>query len=197
VTTRWEKTKLQLNSDVERIPVPIVSDAAMSSIGVADGRLLPLVIIDTSNRPDIEDAIKVHKHLGPGDAESVWLKPSSRDDTRIGLFLSLTKPSRCIVLLEFDIASMGSLVDLIVHGRGLYLQSGRTGDRLKTTMDKERILVEVPSKGFQEEWNKIYHRTIEKVFRRRGVNKQEAKRMAEELITSLRKVGSFRLKDGQ
>ena len=194
--TQCKEIELQLNSDIERTPVPIISDAAISSIGVAEGRLLPLVIIDTSSRPDVEDVIKAHKYLGPGDAESIWIKPSGRDASQIGLVLSFLKPSRCIVLLEFDIASMGNLVDLIVRNRGLYLQPGRAGDRLKASMDKERILVEVPSKGFLEEWDTIYHKAIEAELRKRGFKKHEAKRMSKETIASLREIGAFRMRDG-
>jgi len=193
--TRWKKAEIPVSSEIEGTPVPIVSDAAISSIGVADGRLLPLVIIDTSSRPDIEDAIKAHLHLRPGDAESGWVKASSKDNDRIGLLLNLKKPSSCVVLLNFNIVSNGGLVDLIVHGQGLYLQAGRMGDRLKSTMDKERILVEVPSKDFQEEWNKMYHNAIERDFRKRGAKKHEAKKMSEKFIASMREFGSFRMKD--
>jgi hypothetical protein len=192
---QWKKAKKPASSEIERSLVPIVSDAAISSIGVADGRMLPLVIIDTSFRSDIEDAIKAHVKLGPGDVDSVWVKPSSKDKDRIGLLLELKKLSSCTILLSFNISRNAGLVDLIVHSQGLYLQAGRMGNRLKSTMDKERILVEVPSKNFQDEWNKMLHYVIERDFRKSGASRHEAKKMCEEFIVTMRKLGSLRMKD--
>lgn len=46
--------------------VPIVADGAIAS-QVADGRMTPLVIIDTTDRPDVEELVRLHNHLSPGD----------------------------------------------------------------------------------------------------------------------------------
>lgn len=186
---------IQLNNEIEKVPVPIVSDALIATTGIADGRLLPLVIIDASSRPDIEDWIKANKYLGPGDAETFWGKLSEKDEGKIDLILVITKPSRCVVLLEFDIVSQGILVDLIVRNRGLILQCGREGDRLISTTEKDRILVEVPSKDVQEEWNTIFHSVLEKNFRKEGFRRHEAKKMSEEAILKLRKVHALRMKE--
>jgi hypothetical protein len=42
--------------------VPIVADEAMAGT-VAEGANIPLVILDTSKRPDIAEAIRVHAYL--------------------------------------------------------------------------------------------------------------------------------------
>src|SRR6266536_2220208 len=51
--------------------VPIVADGAMAG-PVAEGANIPLVILDTSKRPDIAEAIRVHAYLPPGDVASSW-----------------------------------------------------------------------------------------------------------------------------
>lgn len=191
---RRKQISIELNNEIEKTPVPIVSDAAVASVGIGDGRLLPVLIIDSSSRPDIEDMVKAHKHLGSGDADTIWLKRSKQKDEKIGLAIIITKPSRCVILLEFDILNQGSLVDLIVHSRGLYLQCGRKGDRLFSTIAEDRILVEVPSINFQQEWNKLLHDTLTRDFRKQGYKKHEAKKLSEEVVQAWRDFGGFRMK---
>ena len=64
----------------EMQPVRIVSDAAVSMRGAFGGRLVPLVILDTSDRPDIDELIRVHHaSLKPGDVKIQW---AERDGMR-------------------------------------------------------------------------------------------------------------------
>ena len=59
--------------------------------------------------------------------------------------------SHCVVLLKFNVADQGGVVDQIVQAQGVYILAGRVGDRLANTLDKGRILVEVPTKEFKKE----------------------------------------------
>jgi hypothetical protein len=192
---KWHEGEIEINNDIEKFPVPIVSDAAIATVEVADGRLLPLLIIDTSLRPDVEDMIKVHKYVGPGDAESVWAR-LSKDETVINLVLKFKKPSRCVLVLEFDIVKQGVLVDQIVNAQGLYLQYGRKGDRFSSTIEQERIIVEVPSRDFVQEWDRIFHKTLEKHAKKKeGLNRREAKDFSRNVIQEWRRVmGKIRMK---
>ena len=52
--------------------VQVVGDAAIAASPFVEGRLVPLVIVDTSGRPDLEELVRVHKHLPPGDVETQW-----------------------------------------------------------------------------------------------------------------------------
>ena len=56
----------------EAQPARIINDAAVATVGVGDGRLIPLVIIDSAERPDIEELVRVHKYLPPGDVKVQW-----------------------------------------------------------------------------------------------------------------------------
>jgi hypothetical protein len=109
--------------------VPIVADAAIATEWMGDGRLIPLVIIDTIDRPDLEEFIRIHQYAGPGDAESQWatLEDSSG---RVALILTFKKPMDMTAVLAFDPAKQGGLIDQIIHTRGIYIQAGRLGDRL-------------------------------------------------------------------
>jgi len=84
---KWQKKELPIRNKAEKEPVPIVSDASVAMQGTADGRIIPVLIIDTSLRPDIEDMIQAHKHIGAGDVKSAWSVPSRFNINRISLVL--------------------------------------------------------------------------------------------------------------
>ena len=54
---------IPMNSAEEAQVVPIVGDAAIATVGVGHGRLIPLIIIDTTNRPDLAEVIRAQAHL--------------------------------------------------------------------------------------------------------------------------------------
>lgn len=190
---QWRKGTIQLNNELEKEPVPIVWDAGVATGGVGEGRFIPVLIIDTSTRPDIEDMVRAHKHLGPGDVETVWSRPSRLDNSRIHLILTFIKPTRCVLILEFDLALQGGVLDQLIHAQGVYLQPGRAGDRLASTLDKERVLVEVSSKQFRGEWDKIYRKSLKRLFRSKGLSRSRAKQATDNFLIEWRKVGSIRI----
>jgi len=192
--TKWKKAKIELSNAAEKKPVPIVADAVVASRGMAEGRMIPLLIIDTSQRGDIEDMVRAHEHFGPGDATSAWALPSRFDKSRIRLVLSVTKPGRCVIILEFDVALQGGVVDQIVHAQGVYLQPGRPGDRLVSTIEKNRILVEVPSTEFRNDWDRIFQTALNKEFRRRGLPRSKAKQASQDFMNEWRRFGAIRMK---
>jgi hypothetical protein len=190
-----QKVKITFRSKLEASPVKIVWDGAVATIGVGEGRLIPLVIIDGSDRPDVEELIRVHQYLPPGDVESKWVQLIKGDEGKICLMLSFKRPVELVAILEFDIISQGGLIDQILTAKALYLQAGREGDRLATTIDSPRMSVEVPGTGFHDEWNRMFMKWTEKGFRQRGLNRQDAKRATREFIEKWRgSFGQFRMK---
>lgn len=191
--TKWKKGEIQINNRAEKKPVPIVSDAAVATRGTADGRIIPVLIIDTSLRPDIEDMVRAHRHFGSGDAKSVWSITSRFNIDRISLILTIIKPSRCVFIVEFDIVRQGGVVDQIIHAQGVYIQPGKKGDRLSTTIDNDRILIEVPSRHFRDDWTKILHKALSKDFKRKGLSRSDSKNAATSFIKEWREFGSKRM----
>ncbi|MFA6272670.1 MAG: hypothetical protein WC693_06305 [Patescibacteria group bacterium] len=191
--TKWHKTEIQIRNRAEKEPVPIVSDAIIATRGIADGRIIPVLIIDTSLRPDIEDMIRAHKHLGAGDVKSSWSIPSRFNVDKISLILTVLKHSQCVIILEFNIVRKGGIVDQIIHAQGVCIQPGKEGDRLSTTIDHERLLVEVPSKHFRDEWSKILHKALSKDFKRKGLSRSDSKTVTTSFIKEWREFGSKRM----
>jgi hypothetical protein len=193
---KWQKKKIPIRNKAEKEPVPIVSDGAVATQGTADGRIIPVLIIDTSLRPDIEDMIQAHKHIGAGDVKSAWSVPSRFNIiniNRISLVLTIIKPSRCLIIIEFNIVPQGGVVDQIIQAQGVYIQPGKEGDRLRTTMDHDRILVEVPSKHFRTEWDKILYNALAKDFKRKGLSRSDAKIASKNFIKEWRNLRSMRI----
>ena len=191
----WHKEKFKINNEIEKIPVPIISDAAMASGDIADGKLITLVIIDTTSRPDIEDLIKAHGSLGPGDANSSWGR-LSKNKNLLNLILEFKKPSSCVLILEFDIVKKGIIIDQIVTTKGLYIQYGREGDRLSSTVDHPRIFIEITSPGFREGWDRIFQKALEKDGKKnKKLSRSEAKEYSKNVIKKLREFGKMRMKN--
>ena len=195
---KWHRVAVSIQHPVEAEPVPVVTDGSIATVAVGDGRMIPLLILDTSKRPDIEDMVKAHHHMGSqGDVTSVWGRPDRFFHTGIvRLLLTFERPSRCQVLLQFDIIKYGGLVDNIILSQGLYIQPGRPGDRLRTTYGNPRILAEVPSRKFQPEWNNMLRKALRKLFRREhGMSRAKAKHATEKYIDQWRDLVSVRIKD--
>ncbi len=182
---------MPLRHPSEADPVPIAGDGMVATGIQSYGRWIPVLILDTSSRPDIETLVRAHGELGPGDAISGWTFK-----TRLGfglaapkLVLRFTKPSQCIVMVEFDLEKQGILVDQILWAKGVYLQPGRPGDRLATTFDTPRILVEVTANGaFAKRFRSARKKALFRSFRDKGMSRTDAKNAVGALLRELQSV---------
>jgi len=174
--TNWRREKKPLKKHEMKI-VEIVSDASLAGQHTVDGRNIPLVILNTQDRPDIDNLVSNHIRYRQGEVETHWAR-FGRNKKMIGLHMHFFKPTECHILLEFDITTNGILVDLIIGSQALYIQPGKPGDRLANTMESGRIMIEVPSKDFRSEWMKLYKEQMTKYFR---VNHKISRRKAEVL----------------
>lgn len=188
---RGRRVKIPINHPAEAVPVPIVSDPIMATKGIGQGSFIPVLILDTSERQDIETMVEAHRYLGSGDVRCNWTihkRPFGLDSPR--LILQITKPSKCVVIIEFDLAkSQGVLVDQILWAQGVYLQPGRPGDRIATAYNNLRILVEAPTNiAFQARFRLLHEKAIVRRLRKRGLNRQQSRRAAREIQDKYRSV---------
>ncbi len=189
----WRKKPKQVSlCDLNEEPVAIVGNAGISTKGVGDGRMLPLLILDATARPDIHELVRVHAVIQSGDVDSAWLKTAG-DIPDIFLHLLFRRPVETSVLLKFDIVKEGVLVDQILTTKAFYLQAGRPGDRFLNTQNAGSIIVEVPATDAMQDWDVTLSKVIAKEMRSQGIGRQEAKRAAREHIVKFRKFGRFRV----
>jgi hypothetical protein len=171
--------------------VSIAGDGLIGTHGVGDGRMIPVVILDTSNRADIEEYIRVHSGGPPGDVRVQWAHVPQRDT--VILKLSVARPLVIEILIGFRLPeNQGILVEQILSVSGLYIQAGRPGDRLKSTLGSNRIIVEVPDTGFRPTWDKIFLKHTTAVLREHGLTRSRAKVAARDAIQLMRQTGEFR-----
>lgn len=180
---RWGH--LHLHGRHEINPVKVVSDAVVASKQIGDGRLCPLLVLDTTDRPDIEELIEAHDDFTAGDVKTQWVI-ANRFDREISLYLSFERPMQVVVIIRFDIVTKGILVDQILNTQLLFLQAGREGDRLISSPNAKKIYVEVPESGFREVWDGIYQKQVATYMRDRGFKRAESKRAAAQHIDQLR-----------
>lgn len=185
----WRPTRVALDrADV----VPIVADGSIAG-PVADGRILPLVIIDTSNRPDLDELVRLHSHLPPGDVTFRWAELADNGG-QLALALRFVRPVEARAILVFSIEHEGILVDAALSGGGIYLQPGRPGDRLKHDLQRPKILIETPDGDFRGRWEEIVLRRLTKVIRRgRRMPRSQARQLAAEWLDRTRELSRFRM----
>jgi len=163
------------------------ADAAMSTRGLHGGRILPVVLLDTADRPDLDDLIGVHRINGPGDLHSTGDK-SKAIKAPLGSFLTFIRPMEIFAIIEFDIVRHGLLLDLALSGQGIYIaRSNGDDDRFRKAIDRPKLLVELADTGFGKKWNEIFHQTDSRAFSREWLSKSESKNAAMSAISELRK----------
>jgi hypothetical protein len=178
-----------------RVPKPlnIVGDAAIASHLVGDGRLIPLLIVDTATRPDLEELVRVHQYISSGDCKSQW-GTNLNDKDQVVLRFDFIRPIQATVTLGLHVPTQGILVDSILMTQALYLMPGRPGDRFISKPEAPKILVEVPRGDFCDTWEKLVRHSLRKTFRERGLSRPAARAAAEHMIEQTRELTTFRFK---
>lgn len=186
---------IAVDSAEEAHVVAIVGDGAIAAHGVGDGRFIPLIIFDATNRPDLAEVIEAQAHLSSGDVVVQWGSLAKRHD-HIILLLRFQRPTERVAIIEFEIATHGILVESILQSKGLYIQAGKVGDRLKHDVNRPKMLIEVPDTGIRTLWDKLHFDAVVKRMRRNGLSRHAAKQAARTALGQLRELAGFRLKPG-
>lgn len=173
--------------------LPIVSDASIANVEVGHGRFIPLVIVDTSERPDIDEMITAQAHFPSGDVTVRWGTLAKRED-HFALILDFERPTECSAVVEFEIVKHGILVEYIMEASALYIQAGRAGDRVSHDFTRQKLLVEIPDVGVRPIWNKIFFDAMVKRARKDGIGRGKSREVARTYIAKLRELAQLRVK---
>lgn len=173
--------------------VPIISDGAMATHEIGEGRMVPVLVVDCSEKVELRDLIDAHEYSPPGDVIVTWGIPRWNTD-RVLLLLEFSKPSKLEVLLEFDVKKQGGVVDGILYANALYLQPSEYGLKVVDGLGKGKIVVEIPDTGFLPRWETLYASNLIKVFKKTGLSRSEAKNAAEQHKLMLREIWSARMR---
>lgn len=163
--------------------VPIVATSAIAIQTVGAGRLIPLLIVDTSGRPDINELVRAHDYLAPGDVDTTWMHNLGKARHKsVCLMCEFHRPVKCVIILEFEFPRKLPVVDLIVYSGAMYLQIGKPGDKFDVNIDKPRILADVPSDSFREQWHALMSKVVERDLRNDGLSRRQARVAAADII---------------
>lgn len=167
----------------ETKPLKLVGDGAISTPGVDDGRVIPVLIVDTSNRADIIEYVRIHEENESGDVSTQWGKRWY--GPTIYLHIRSIRPLEMNILIEIHADKNASLINLILKAQAFYLQPGLPGDRLGKDIAHPKVLIGAPDTGFAERWRNEYQARITKRFKKGGMNTADAKRAAENYIMQM------------
>jgi hypothetical protein len=167
-------------------PVPIVSDAAIATNMVGDGRFVPLVIMDTTDRPEIAELIYLQENVPPGDVVSGWASLLDGPRDHFALVLQFQRPIEVGFALNFDLGIQGSVIELALRARAIYLQAGKPGDRIRGTFDAPRMIAELGADLPLKQWDELWSKAIKRKLRAEGLRNADAKRAAQQSIKQTR-----------
>jgi hypothetical protein len=176
----------------ETTSLTIIADGAIAQSDIGEGRLIPVVLLDSSQDTTLSELVRLHKHLGPGDVHCSWAVPRF-GYSLVVLTLRFERPQRATFEIPFKLPEVAILVEQIVKTEALYLQPGQPGDRLKSTLGNPRILCEIQRNDFAEKWDDIFLGSLTAALKRKKFNKREARRLAKEQIQHMRELAELRL----
>lgn len=178
-----ERNKIRLFS--------IAEEGLLSSDSLGEGRLIPVIIIDFGEHQDIKDLLNAHLSIENGDVTVIWFQDLfNRKD--FNLRLKFQKPMEITFGIRFSIKDDFAIIDGIIQSKGVYIQTGKKGDKVSKTLDNNKVLVEVPDTGIKKIWDSFLTKTLTKKYIKQGLSSHEAKITTLQHIKSMREFWKFR-----
>lgn len=183
--------KLKIIKD-DALRTQVVATSTIACEGVANGRNIPVAIVEPDNDGIITDLIITHKSVNNGNCESQWGMTKGYEYAILAL--SFSSPVEQKIILLFDVIKYGSIVNQILYAKCLYLMTGDSETKLLEHISEPRILLELPCDDFQEDWNKIYRKKKTDYLRKKyGISKKEALKFFDNLQNELEIVKTLRM----
>lgn len=183
ITTGWQRATLQVQHSRETKPLVLVADGALSIPKVADGRIIPVLILETSEREDVDEYVRIHQAAPPGDVSTQWGR--KRFGSKRFLIVRSLRPVEISMIIELDAERNAQLINFILRAEAFYLQPGRPGDRLSDQVSKAKVLIGVPDTGFAAKWRREYASRIVAKFKRMGLRGRAAEEAAAKHIATM------------
>jgi len=171
----------------------IVGDGAIANSKTADGRLIPVIILDTREKKDLEYLVKMHEQIDTGDVNSVW-SVSRFNHEKVYLVLFFKRPMEFKVAISLQTLKHSPIIEGIRTSKAVYIQPGAPGDRVKHDINAPKILVEIPSKTTFEKWDNIFEKAVIKKFKKDGLRGSNLKAASREHILLMEDIWGRRLK---
>ena len=171
----------------------LVGDGAIASTKTADGRLIPVLILDTRIKKDLEYLVKMHGQSEAGDVTSAWAVKRFNNDF-VNLVLNFKNPVELTVAISFEVSKHYALIEGILISRALYIQPGAPGDRIRHNINAPKLLVEIPARTKFDKWDGIFNKVIAKKLKKNGIARGYLRDAVSEKKALIRDVWGSRLK---
>ncbi|WP_185231827.1 hypothetical protein [Teredinibacter franksiae] len=173
--------------------VSIIDDGVIIESEWANGRPIPAIIVNADRRPDIIEYINAHKNQPPGDVVVQWATALC-SKKKISLVIKSSRPVSLEFAIEIDANKHHALIDGVMRNNGFYLLEGKAGDKVSTLISNQsgRIIIEVPATGFEQIWEGILKKIIEKRFKKQGLSRKGVINATSDYIKSMREFWQLR-----
>lgn len=150
------KKRVRIKAKSSDLILRVSASAAIASAGIANGRNVPVIFVESDEQNRIDNIITMHETIKEGNCESSW--GVTDDGKNAILILDFKNPIEQKVILLFDIIKFGILVNQILYAQCLWLMVGTESSKLSLCFDDKRIFIEVPIDTFETDWNEIYRK---------------------------------------
>lgn len=157
--------------------VPVVAHGVVSRPDIISGQFLPVIVIDASSRPDIEEHIRLHKGTGPYDVKSTWAEVPG--EGRVCLVLEFQGPTANVLIIRFNLSGQLKSVDRILHQQVMHLMCGAPGNKVSDLYENAPgMIIEVRGTWPLPKWNKFLQKALIEEAKKAGLNRKDAKQVA-------------------
>lgn len=117
--SKWREETIQLKT-IEKNFVPLVSSSIVAINGFAEGKSLPVLFLDLTNRQDVIELIDNHQYIDEKNGQVIgkWIVQSRKIASTVKLLLDFKKPTSCKLIIKFDVQKQGPTVDMIIRNGG-------------------------------------------------------------------------------
>lgn len=172
--------------------VPVIRDGAIATADVADGRPIPVLIVDCSNHKELLNLIYLHESTPAGDVYCTW----GKNKKFAFLIFEFQRPAEVKVGVKFDLQSEWRTADGIVQARGVYLQPAESGEKVMDGLDQPKIVVEVSPRTKLKDWDAMLVKAISRSMAKSAVPKKQAKEVARQSLERTREFWRLRMEKG-
>ena len=176
---RNKRIHFNVEHELETRPARIVSEPAR--VYMRDGKLVPLVIIDTDERPDIDSLFASYTPETVSEVAIQWARRDGAPKGTVTLSIQFIAPVKQHLLLDFEIVRQGLVVDGILRTRELYLQGVRAGEA-GAQVRSPKLRVVVPDTQFDGIWEDLLIHELAERSKALGASDHHARFLAQESI---------------
>ena len=159
------KTYHKYKPSTDEICLLVTASSTIASVGVANGRNIPVVFVKSDDNKIIDNIISVHENFKEGNCTTGWGITSDKKFAL--LYINFQNPIKRKLILFFDIIKFGIVVEQIMHSHCMFLTIGDETSKISLCMEQKRILMDVYCDDFKDAWTNLFREQFSKYLRKK------------------------------